>query len=240
MFHAYTSRRNTYPWVMWTHVRLMIMNNVVDFRQWLRIAKSNQRLLKVACLDWWMKQSLSVALSLSVCFCLTLVLPFLKDYITKPNRKAHILATITVMVPQNFSMHFNVDVVWIAGRPGSDYPILPAVPYTNFYCDEQKYPGFFADTETRCQGTCILCFAQYDFYLLQNPFYVFWLNFNLSNCPFKIKYINLSFFFLVCFFFLYLICFSLALLRYRWKAGNIFMPKWNPIFTSRIRLWLVV
>lgn len=40
----------------------------------------------------------------------------------------------------------------IPGRPGSDYPILPAVPYTNFYCDEQKYPGFFADTETRCQG----------------------------------------------------------------------------------------
>ncbi|XP_055614986.1 uncharacterized protein LOC129761294 [Toxorhynchites rutilus septentrionalis] len=40
----------------------------------------------------------------------------------------------------------------IPGRPGTDYPILPAVPYTNFYCDEQPYPGFFADMETRCQG----------------------------------------------------------------------------------------
>lgn len=40
----------------------------------------------------------------------------------------------------------------IPGRPGTDYPILSAVPYTNFYCDEQLYPGFFADMETRCQG----------------------------------------------------------------------------------------
>ncbi|CAD6993304.1 unnamed protein product [Ceratitis capitata] len=37
-------------------------------------------------------------------------------------------------------------------RPGVDYPILSAIPYTNFYCDEQAYPGFFADMETRCQG----------------------------------------------------------------------------------------
>lgn len=40
----------------------------------------------------------------------------------------------------------------IPGRAGVDYPILSAVPYTNFYCDEQPYPGFFADVETRCQG----------------------------------------------------------------------------------------
>jgi len=40
---------------------------------------------------------------------------------------------------------------WISGRPGADYPILGEVPYTNFYCDEQSYPGFFADMETRCQ-----------------------------------------------------------------------------------------
>lgn len=39
-----------------------------------------------------------------------------------------------------------------AGRPGVDYPILSQFPYTNFYCDEQEYPGFFADMETRCQG----------------------------------------------------------------------------------------
>uniref|UniRef100_A0A8D8Y373 Zinc finger Ran-binding domain-containing protein 2 n=1 Tax=Cacopsylla melanoneura TaxID=428564 RepID=A0A8D8Y373_9HEMI len=40
----------------------------------------------------------------------------------------------------------------IPGRPGSDYPILSVVPYTDFYCDDQPYPGFFADTETRCQA----------------------------------------------------------------------------------------
>jgi hypothetical protein len=46
----------------------------------------------------------------------------------------------------------------IPGRPGADYPILAAVPYTNFYCDEQAYPGFFADVETRCQGEFKLIF----------------------------------------------------------------------------------
>ncbi|XP_049802952.1 uncharacterized protein LOC126237150 [Schistocerca nitens] len=40
----------------------------------------------------------------------------------------------------------------IPGRPGTDYPILGLVPYTNFYCDDQPFPGFFADVETRCQA----------------------------------------------------------------------------------------
>ncbi|XP_050349007.1 uncharacterized protein LOC126772646 isoform X2 [Nymphalis io] len=40
----------------------------------------------------------------------------------------------------------------IPGKPGTDYPVLGAVPYTNFYCDDQAYPGFFADMETRCQA----------------------------------------------------------------------------------------
>lgn len=38
------------------------------------------------------------------------------------------------------------------GRPGSDYPVLSKVPYTNFYCDDQSYPGFYADPESRCQS----------------------------------------------------------------------------------------
>lgn len=42
------------------------------------------------------------------------------------------------------------------GRPGTDYPILASIPYTNFYCDEQEYPGFFADMDTRCQGKAAL------------------------------------------------------------------------------------
>ncbi|XP_073991555.1 uncharacterized protein [Rhodnius prolixus] len=40
----------------------------------------------------------------------------------------------------------------IPGRPGTDYPVLGIVPYTDFYCDEQEYPGFFADMDTRCQA----------------------------------------------------------------------------------------
>ncbi|XP_057330681.1 uncharacterized protein LOC130671023 [Microplitis mediator] len=40
----------------------------------------------------------------------------------------------------------------IPGRPGTDFPVLGKVPYTNFYCDDQEYPGFFADVETRCQA----------------------------------------------------------------------------------------
>lgn len=42
-------------------------------------------------------------------------------------------------------------VYYLLGRPGTDYPVLGLVPYTNFYCDEQPYPGFYADPETRCQ-----------------------------------------------------------------------------------------
>lgn len=53
-------------------------------------------------------------------------------------------------------IHYLIAFAMFAGRPGTDYPILSAVPYTNFYCDEQLYPGFFADMETRCQGACCL------------------------------------------------------------------------------------
>jgi hypothetical protein len=40
----------------------------------------------------------------------------------------------------------------IPGKPGTDYPVLAVVPYTDFYCDDQPYPGFFADVDTRCQA----------------------------------------------------------------------------------------
>ena len=39
----------------------------------------------------------------------------------------------------------------VPGLPGLDYPILSVVPYTNFYCDNMPWPGFYADTEARCQ-----------------------------------------------------------------------------------------
>lgn len=40
------------------------------------------------------------------------------------------------------------------GRPGIDYPILTTIPTTSFDCKTQRYKGFFADPETRCQVTC--------------------------------------------------------------------------------------
>lgn len=39
----------------------------------------------------------------------------------------------------------------IPGVPGLDYPIMGLVPYTNFYCSNMPWPGFYADTEARCQ-----------------------------------------------------------------------------------------
>lgn len=37
------------------------------------------------------------------------------------------------------------------GKPGVDYPILTVIPETSFDCKTQRYKGFFADPETRCQ-----------------------------------------------------------------------------------------
>lgn len=74
------------------------------------------------------------------------------------NRKANIIFNIWGLLKfddnkiHNLIVFFSNLAALFAGRPGTDYPILSAVPYTNFYCDEQLYPGFFADMETRCQG----------------------------------------------------------------------------------------
>ena len=35
--------------------------------------------------------------------------------------------------------------------PGIDYPILDEIPQTSFDCQKQRYKGFFADVETKCQ-----------------------------------------------------------------------------------------
>lgn len=39
----------------------------------------------------------------------------------------------------------------IPGEPGADYPILSRANSTNFNCRDQKYPGYYADVEARCQ-----------------------------------------------------------------------------------------
>ncbi|XP_064096427.1 uncharacterized protein LOC135208236 [Macrobrachium nipponense] len=39
------------------------------------------------------------------------------------------------------------------GVPGEDYPILSSVPDTGFKCEDQEFPGYYADTadEAKCQ-----------------------------------------------------------------------------------------
>ncbi|KAK4881044.1 hypothetical protein RN001_004363 [Aquatica leii] len=39
----------------------------------------------------------------------------------------------------------------IPGEPEVDYPIYSNIPETAFKCEEQQYPGYYADVETRCQ-----------------------------------------------------------------------------------------
>lgn len=53
------------------------------------------------------------------------------------------------LLPRLASLSALVETV--PGVPGLDYPIIAAVPYTNFYCSEMPWPGFYADTEARCQ-----------------------------------------------------------------------------------------
>uniref|UniRef100_A0A6P7H9W4 Glutenin, high molecular weight subunit DX5-like n=1 Tax=Diabrotica virgifera virgifera TaxID=50390 RepID=A0A6P7H9W4_DIAVI len=39
----------------------------------------------------------------------------------------------------------------IPGEPDKDYPIFSEIPQTSFSCDQQQYPGYYADVEARCQ-----------------------------------------------------------------------------------------
>lgn len=39
----------------------------------------------------------------------------------------------------------------IPGEPGQDYPILSRINLSNFNCRDQKYPGYYADVQSRCQ-----------------------------------------------------------------------------------------
>ncbi|XP_055313251.1 uncharacterized protein LOC129574802 [Sitodiplosis mosellana] len=86
--------------------------------------------------------------------------PRSSDFKIKNDVKQHLEAVEAESMPLEIQTNFLSESVRkylelgraIPGRAGVDYPLLGAVPYTNFYCDEQKYPGFFADTETRCQA----------------------------------------------------------------------------------------
>lgn len=39
----------------------------------------------------------------------------------------------------------------IPGEPEKDYPIFAEPPETSFKCQDQNYPGYYADPEARCQ-----------------------------------------------------------------------------------------
>lgn len=39
----------------------------------------------------------------------------------------------------------------IPGEPEKDYPIFSEPPETSFKCQDQNYPGYYADPEARCQ-----------------------------------------------------------------------------------------
>ncbi|KAM0727061.1 U-scoloptoxin(01)-Cw1a [Formica fusca] len=40
----------------------------------------------------------------------------------------------------------------IPGVAGIDYPIFRKVPWTQFECEQQQHPGYYADPETNCQA----------------------------------------------------------------------------------------
>lgn len=39
----------------------------------------------------------------------------------------------------------------IPGEAGLDYPIYGEIPRTQFSCKDQAWPGYYADTQARCQ-----------------------------------------------------------------------------------------
>lgn len=45
------------------------------------------------------------------------------------------------------------------GRAGIDYPVLSVIPETSFNCKTQRYKGFFADPDTKCQVSIREVFA---------------------------------------------------------------------------------
>lgn len=51
--------------------------------------------------------------------------------------------------------HHHDTIKWleeaIPGQPGVDYPIGSKINRTDFDCSDQKWPGYYADVETRCQ-----------------------------------------------------------------------------------------
>ncbi|XP_063588772.1 uncharacterized protein LOC134765908 [Penaeus indicus] len=95
------------------------------------------------------------------------------------------------LLPRLASLSALVETV--PGVPGLDYPIIGTVPYTNFYCSNMPWPGFYADTEARCQSWhyCDLDGRQASFLcpngtVFNQAFFVcdWWYNFDCESAPY--------------------------------------------------------
>ncbi|XP_014259151.1 collagen alpha-1(I) chain-like [Cimex lectularius] len=79
----------------------------------------------------------------------------------------------------------------IPGEPGIDYPIFSDIPQTSFRCEEQQWPGYYADVEARCQLFHICTNnTSYDFLCPNGTVFsqeyfvcVWWNQFNCNNAP---------------------------------------------------------
>ncbi|XP_042203176.1 U-scoloptoxin(01)-Er1a-like [Homarus americanus] len=68
------------------------------------------------------------------------MIAFLCSVLRQPSLEQDPIAALAALIPGG-------------GVPGEDYPILASVPDTGFSCEQQEFPGYFADTadEAGCQ-----------------------------------------------------------------------------------------
>ncbi|KAK9880266.1 hypothetical protein WA026_010140 [Henosepilachna vigintioctopunctata] len=79
----------------------------------------------------------------------------------------------------------------IPGLPGVDYPIYADIPSTSFQCEQQSYPGYYADVETQCQVFHICANNRtYDFLCPNGTIFhqeylvcVWWNTFDCNSAP---------------------------------------------------------
>lgn len=86
---------------------------------------------------------------------------------------------------------YDGDYSAIPGEPGQDYPIYSEIPQTSFDCNQQQYPGYYADVEAQCQVFHICALNRtFDFlcpngtiFSQENLVCVWWNQFDCSTAP---------------------------------------------------------
>lgn len=81
------------------------------------------------------------------------------------------VSTNAVVTSTPATVTTTTDATSIPGIPGIDYPILGEIPQTGFDCQKQRYKGFFADIDAKCQV--------WSAFVLYQVFYDYWVK--LSN-----------------------------------------------------------